>query len=1262
MTKTNIKVEMASGAANNIKTLAELKEELGEALKIEPIKLTTVTDMQKIMVDCTAYGNRTQKLEFNVKVTKAGIPDMPSPDEIEWNPKEENVSYDETLNSYIVTYDKNAHKLELDEESINKLPQNVKIERYEYKKIKDADGNPVTDSAVIINDGVINAGTYEVKIIFSSLDDNFRAPEDITSPATLTIMRANQVKPILTLDNVNALLGGEAPKITSLGETPNENPAIKYTSSNTKVLTISNNGEITLASVGTAEITVKYEKTENYNEVTSDSVTITVKNNLNNIETLKEVLKIKLPSETSKYDGNAKQVTFTKPEGIGNVTLSYYKEDGTTTDNTINVGKYIVKITVSEGTLFNGVTDMEIGRFEITKRIVTVLPNNQITTYGDIIENSNQFLNGKYTLSGDSILDSDKNKITISLNSSVITDLVEGKVTSNVSGSPYEITAEYNISDDVTRGNYTIDTSAKGTYTVNPKTITDNDISVIVPEDSVYGDDKTKTVTVIPDENDENIGYTITYYKKAKISGEKDEIVSVPENAGTYYAVVVFTGKNNYTGTITKKSSEYKIETAPAEQDPDYKNELPNNLNAIYGQTLNDIKLGLGDKFSFQDDLSTSVGDANAEGNIFKVTYTPTNPNYSIKTDIDVKVIVAKTKYEVDISKLTFAPESADYEEKDGNPVPKGGTFTNLDEGVIAEYEYFDKDNKSLGKGNLPTEVGEYRVKVTFKIDENGKLHKNYDKAVIKGTNTSELEKIFTINKASYILDGANLTYEPIEAVYDGNEHGGNITDTLDGINISYEYFDKYNKSLGKNVKPTKAGTYKVEITFDIEEGGTLASDYDRIQIKDSTSNKLEKAFTINKAVYDMSQISFSTNQIPYDGNPHTPTMIGELPEGVSVKYYNADGKELKEGYTNVGTYTIIAKFEGDSNNYEKIEDKVVTLRIVKSPYILDVSNLIFEPVEVIYNGSEQEGKITNLPAGIEAEYEYFKEESLGKNVKPTKAGEYNVKITFKIKENGVLSENHNEVVINGQDKNEIEKTFKIKKNVYDMSNVKFEDIEVTYDGEKHGNKITGTLPEGVTVRYFTERGNELTEKNPGWDQVGKRLVIAKFTGDTENYELIPDMTAYVTINKAIYNMSNITFNNGEVDYDGNPHTLKVNGNLPSGVNVEYYLKVGENETLLDEDNKWPREVGEYEVIAKFTGDSTNYEPISDMKATLKINRATYELDTSTLTYEPTSGVYTGNEQGGEITNLVEGIEAKYEYFKDGKTLGEGVRPSIVGD
>ncbi|MDE5943400.1 MAG: hypothetical protein K2H30_04245, partial [Clostridia bacterium] len=82
--------------------------------------------------------------------------------------------------------------------------------------------------------------------------------------------------------------------------------------------------------------------------------------------------------------------------------------------------------------------------------------------------------------------------------------------------------------------------------------------------------------------------------------------------------------------------------------------------------------------------------------------------------------------------------------------------------------------------------------------------------------------------------------------------------------------------------------------------------------------------------------------------------------------------------------------------------------------------------------------------------------------------------------------------------------TVNVSKAVYDTSDLKFEDKLAPYTGEKFDTTgwVTG-LPAGVTVTYSCE--TDMT-------QIGKHVVTAHFSGDEENYEAIPDMTATLTI------------------------------------------------------------------------------------------------------------------------------------------------------
>ncbi len=168
----------------------------------------------------------------------------------------------------------------------------------------------------------------------------------------------------------------------------------------------------------------------------------------------------------------------------------------------------------------------------------------------------------------------------------------------------------------------------------------------------------------------------------------------------------------------------------------------------------------------------------------------------------------------------------------------------------------------------------------------------------------------------------------------------------------------------------------------------------------------------------------------------------------------------------------------------------------------------------------------------------------------------------------------------------EVEVEYTIAKATYDMSGITFADVTVTYDGAEHKALIAGTLPTGVSVAY---------ENNTGTN-AGTYNAVAKFTGDA-NYNAIPNMNATLTINKATYNMTGITFADVTVIYDGAEHKVVINGTLPTGVTVAYTNNVGTN-------------VGTYNAVAKFTGDA-NYNAIADMNAVLTIKTGTMSFDTN---------------------------------------------------
>ncbi|WP_264230271.1 DUF6273 domain-containing protein [Acholeplasma laidlawii] len=174
-----------------------------------------------------------------------------------------------------------------------------------------------------------------------------------------------------------------------------------------------------------------------------------------------------------------------------------------------------------------------------------------------------------------------------------------------------------------------------------------------------------------------------------------------------------------------------------------------------------------------------------------------------------------------------------------------------------------------------------------------------------------------------------------------------------------------------------------------------------------------------------------------------------------------------------------------------------------------------------------------------------------------------------------------------------------------------------TYDGLEKELLLTGTLPEGVSV-YYT---------NHKQVSAGTYSVTATFTYDGNNYVPLPNLEATLTINKATYDLSGLTFNGESYTYDGSVRSLSIEGTLPEGVNVSY-------------ENNNQSNAGVYTVTANFTYDETNYEAVLPLTATLII----IEASISGITFSDQTYTYDESVRNLSIEGtLPEGVSVSYE-------------------
>lgn len=177
-------------------------------------------------------------------------------------------------------------------------------------------------------------------------------------------------------------------------------------------------------------------------------------------------------------------------------------------------------------------------------------------------------------------------------------------------------------------------------------------------------------------------------------------------DAGTQTAKVVFSLSESlaaqYSG-VEPNSMTAVLTINPAT--PSYT--VPTGLTAVEGQTLADVRSQLGEGFSFEDPLTTSVGTPG--NNDFTVTYRPSSSNYKTVTGIKVTIHVTRKP---DPGKPKF-------------PMPTNVAFNNLTETYTGtEYSITAinvPDELSVAyRNNTRTNAGSQTAEAIFSLSDKG--------------------------------------------------------------------------------------------------------------------------------------------------------------------------------------------------------------------------------------------------------------------------------------------------------------------------------------------------------------------------------------------------------------------------------------------------------------------------------------------------------------------------------------------------------------
>lgn len=407
--------------------------------------------------------------------------------------------------------------------------------------------------------------------------------------------------------------------------------------------------------------------------------------------------------------------------------------------------------------------------------------------------------------------------------------------------------------------------------------------------------------------------------------------------------------------------------------------------------------------------------------------------------------------------------------------------------------------------GNEATDVGKYTAKAILTVSDAA----NYNTPAVSDCD-------WEITRADYDMGGASWDYEPGSLVFDGSRKAVTMKDLPENVSAAYE-----------GNTGIQAGDYVATAVFSTSDNNFTAPE------------TVTFPWSIEKADYDMSGAKWNySEEFTYDGTPKRIEVVG-LPEGVKVDY---EGNSA----TDAGTYTAVAKFGTDTNNYSIPESMTCTWTINKAdPDIRTVRWDYSQPL--VYNGTMRRIELAGVPDSLTVGYSGCTAEKVGSYVahaefKPVNPNNYNVPSIADC-------------------------PWEIVKGNYDMSDTRWKgDIRYVYDGREKGIYLEG-LPEGVEPVYSGNRGTE----------AGTYTATAELRYDSDNYNMPSVGSQTWTIEKAQYDMTGVSWNyTDSFVYDGNAKSIALTG-LPEGVTAEYTGNIG-------------TDAGDYEASAVFSYDERNYE------------------------------------------------------------------------
>lgn len=312
---------------------------------------------------------------------------------------------------------------------------------------------------------------------------------------------------------------------------------------------------------------------------------------------------------------------------------------------------------------------------------------------------------------------------------------------------------------------------------------------------------------------------------------------------------------------------------------------IPTGLTAVEGQTLADVKSQLGEGFSFEDPLSTSVG---APGNNeFTVTYKPNSSNYKTVTGIKVTIHVTKKP---DPTKPKFV-------------MPANVAFNNLTETYTGNAYSIIAENVPVEvtvaySNNTRTDAGSQTARATFSLSDKGLE----DYSGIEGTTI--MTATLTINPAtpSYTVPTGLTAVE-----------GQTLADVVNQLGKGFSFEDPLSTSVGT------PGDHEFKVTFTPD-----SSNYKVVTGIKVTIHVTKKPDPTKPKFVMPADVAFNDRTETYTGSEYA-ILAENVPAELSVSYSN-------NTRTNAGSQTAKVTFslsDKGLENYSGIEGTTVMTAIL---------------------------------------------------------------------------------------------------------------------------------------------------------------------------------------------------------------------------------------------------------------------------------------------------------------------------------------------